>query len=360
MYIDKFGSQSSPIPQSKMETINKKDPILLHPDEKYPPIMKRKIISYPIPHYREHELTEEKVRDVMKSKREYQEQLQAKEALEDIAEFEKRVFGKTSKPPPITITPPSQAQLMLLREIEPPSPTKFYDIYNSPPQSCPISPRTRHIQSELASLPFSQKNSPSERSFSSSSSLSETKLSKTASNSPKKVRPAIWTLLDEPILPSYPNIKYKPEKPKTQPFIPITVRDNSRGIPNVVPGLDELNRRKIEEYENQVRLKYTTDNQIREKQIQERVQKNLSKMRQKREQTSKLITESGQDWPQKLLSKTYMKRMKAEKPQPPSKEDIEAMEFLSRRDEEMRVEMKERQRNLEKENSQFHSQTFHS
>lgn len=323
-----------PIPPSQILTIKRNDPV--SQSEDLPQIFKKRLISYPnsrkIPSY------SALASEVNHAKREYEDQLQAREAFEDVADFEKRIFGKKLKqPPPINITPPNSDQLSLLRTLGPPSPTKFYDIYDNTSKSCPVSSQEQRIQLNLASLPYSQKSAVHGK---------KSKNSNESESNTQKVRPAVWTLLDEPIIPLHSNIQYKPERAHKKPFYSMSTNSGNQGIPAITPGFNEYNKKQNQKFEETIRSQFTSENLDREKQLQQRVQLNMQKMREKHEKTSKLIVESGQDWPQRLITQEQIKKIQESqpKPKPLSRDDLEALEFLEKRDDQMWHEMKEKEK----------------
>lgn len=332
MFHSENGNEK-PIPTSQISTINRSDPITFEDEDQSPAILKKQILSVSIP---QTSFDKNASLEAIRVKKEFEIQLQAKETMDEVAEFEKRVFGKTSKLPPLNLTPPTPEQLKILRSIEMPSPVKFFDVYKSPPRSCPISPHKQRIQSELASLPFSQKNSS--RGTRSNSSI---KASQTTSPH-EKVRPAVWTLLDEPTMPSRGNICYKQEKYNKKPFYKLSLRDNSRGIRTVIPDLNQIHKQKIERYEKSVKTMIELDKKKQEKELRQRVQMNLTKMRDQREKTIKLMNDAGQNWTQSKLTTQQLQQIQNEKniPKEIDPDDLEALRDLDRRDQEIRNAIK--------------------
>ena len=148
------------IPSSHVTTIKKNESVSNSADQ--PQFMNKRILTFPIP--QRTTSSSALANNIIHAKREYELQLQAREAFEDVANFEKRLYGKKLKlPPPIDIKPPTSEQLSLLRTFEPPSPTKFFDVYKNPSEDSSTSQNEQRIRSELASLPYSQKNALFER-----------------------------------------------------------------------------------------------------------------------------------------------------------------------------------------------------
>ena len=331
-----------------IETLKKSEPVDPEARKHVPAIMKRKLIRYPLSQLKDFDLTEKKVQDAKRIQREYKSQLQAKEALEEIAEFEKRVFGKETKVPHIEIKPPNEIQQIILRGLEPPSPTQFFDIYKPPAVNQAAIRKERLIQSELASLPFSQRTTmpttaryePSDSHRNASSAMSMKSTSNNGKN--KRARPAVWTLLDEPLLPAHPNITFKFEQPKVRPFVGTTNKKNVYGIPAIAPGWDQLNKVKNEEFESMIKAQYKNDDRMREKIIKDRVQKGLIQSRERRERILQKERDAGQVWLSELLTAKEIRDKRKIKPEKISEEDAEALEDLNRRENQLKEIRKEK------------------
>lgn len=308
--------------KERIFTLKREDPVPTEDAPVYPKVLKRKIITYPKTSVRDQQVPEEIIEEVKEKNKEYQSQLEYKEVADEIAEFESRMSGKNKQPPPIPISPPTPKEFEILQRISLPSPTKYFDVYTSPPSTCPPSPKTRYIKSTLASLPFSQKASPRP---------SMEKRSK----SPQKVRPAVWSLLDEPTILSTANREPKGVPKRSKPFYPLYGYDDSKGIPILSKDMARQYEKKVDSYYESVRYTYTCDNQKKESELKKRVNENIETMRKKRQAKMKFINDIGQDWAQQEIARIHRSKSKRLPPVPPSKEELEALDYLTKRDNEM-------------------------
>lgn len=311
-------------------TLRRDEPIPVETMNSPPSILKRQIIS--LPRYPSISRSDSSVVEARNKKREYQKKMQHQQTIDEIAAFERKLGETPEVPPPLDFTPITKEQRELLQSFAPPSPIQYWDIY-TPPQSSPVSPRTRRIQSELAKLPMSQKNSPREEPI---------------TRSPPRKKPAPWTLLDEPILLSTNSIEHKPPREKRAPWYRIAKQgDNSRGIPLVTQDLRDDHEMKVGRYWRDVKNQIASDKRKREEDIKKRVNNHLTESRLKRERTAQIYNATGQDWVAKMISEKSLKQMRQAAPKPPTKDDLEAMEALNRREDALKAEASMRKLHLD-------------
>jgi len=291
-----------------------------------PEILKRKIISYPLTFSTKKNTTD--IESIREEKKKYDTLVDAQSALDEIADFEKRVFGKERNAPKLDIKPVDPTRLEQLKEFDPPSIERCYDVY-SRTQSCPPtsknSPRmTKSRNVSKVNDSFSVINSESLRTHS---------------------KPSSWNLLDQPIVLSKGSIAttFKPPNPK--PFIPTTGADHKRGIPIYSRKMEKEHEQKVQQFNNSVRYQMTLDNQIRENRIKAIVKSNMEQNKEKRTKTKQQYHSAGQGW---ALEKIDMKKRQTdnlEQNQHITEEDLEAYDAMKKREEELFSLYKESKKN---------------
>lgn len=305
-------------------------------------LMNKPVFSFPL--RKPMDSSSPEIQEIKQKERNYQKKLKEHECLQEIADFEKKISGKTQPPPPpLDLLPPTKEQLELLQSISPPSPTQFWNIYTpiQAPASSPETIRAERIRSMLSDLPFSQKGSPRQ------------KPPKQVRTSGEGSKPAVWTLLDEPTVPSSDFSAHKPLREPSKPFYRLAHYDNTRGIPIVSDRMRKDNDRKYNAYLVKVRTECACDNERQETTLKERVNHSLACSRKKREQTAILMNITGQDWVSREIAKKHRRQKVEEERVVLTAEDKDSLAFLDRIDEQIRQDKKLRMRLDEKEDGQL-------
>lgn len=312
-------------------TLRRDSPVPYESGSPDPKIMKRQILS--MPKIRSVGSSSPEVLEIKHRMREYKRKVAEQAEIDEIAEFENRVFGKTKRPEPIELTPPTRDEIELVESVSPASPIHFYNMYRRH-ESCPVSPRAEQIKSALASLPFSQRTSPSPVRARAQSSLTND-----IPPPPRVVKPAVWTILDEPtMLTGDVRDPMPPKKIRSPWYRKGFMGDNSQGIPLQVDDLRDEHDRKLARFAATVKQQQTQDIKTRDEMLREKAQERLTATRRKREEVAQLCSATGQDWVSRKIAEMNLKRMSQVKEKPIPADEIEAMARLAKRDEQLRAE----------------------
>ena len=325
-------------------TLRRDAPIPYETGSPDPKIMKRQILS--MPKIRSVRDSSPEILAIKHRLREYKRKVEEQAQVDEIADFENRVFGKTKRPKPLELTPPSREEVELLESVSPASPIEFYNMYKRH-ESCPVSPRAEQIKSALATLPFSQRTSPSPVRARAQSSLTN----EVPPPPRPPVHPAVWTILDEPTMLTGDVRDPMPPRKTTSPWYRKGfMGDNSKGIPLVADDLREDHERKIARYMATVTQQRTRDMQTRDEKLREKATERMTATRKKREEVAQMCTATGQDWVARKIAEMNLKKMNQVKEKPISADELDAMARLTKRDEQMRQEAIAKKKQAEAEN----------
>jgi hypothetical protein len=158
--------------------------------------------------------------------------------------------------------------------------------------------------------------------------------------------PAQWNVLDELLMPSRDSPVHPPVMRQSRAFTGAQVCDHERGLPLFSRDLQKNHRQRLSEYRNSLRYAETCDNQVEEERIRSLVAEERSAMASRRETTARACADIGQTWALRALGMLPKKKPK-KVVQPISVEDAEAMRELSKRDEEIMDEYREKKKERE-------------
>lgn len=281
--------------KKRMLTINTQDPI---PDEQNlntNPILKKKIISYPIPKLEEVQIPEKEYKRLLQTEHRYRTQLQAQQTADEIADFERRTTGKYKPPPHVEMERIDRNQLQTLKYFE-----------------------------QSSSLKDEHTKSPNKR-------------AKSVVNGIRVInRPSGWNTIDEPLEPSRVSTEaLKPKHIHDRAFhVPTGVKKEDKGIPIFFKDIQKVSKKKMNEYENSLRYLYTCDNQIKEQNLRNRVDEDRMNLITKHEERQMMCAQLGQQWALRANGNWRKKQNKKEEEKIDS-EDLEALNFLKQRDDEL-------------------------
>ncbi|OHS93992.1 hypothetical protein TRFO_11484 [Tritrichomonas foetus] len=289
---------------NRILTLNRNDPVPSD-NEIVNPILKKKIITYPIPKIEENAISVNEYRNLLKTEHKYNDDIQAQQTIDEIAEFERRNFGKTKVPKPIRIEPLDSMTKQTLDQFKIPNECFTLDY---------VVPRVR---------------------------------AKTVLSSERAIaKPSTWNTLDEPELPSR-RISEKPPVRHKSPFLVTSIHKELKyGIPIYNKSILKINKAKMTQYETKLRYICTCDNQIREEKLKSRVNEDRNQLILKREKQMTRCAELGQMWALKMTG-NLPRKPKIQHEIPPSQEDVEAMNFLKERDEEIMNKYKQNKKEMQ-------------
>lgn len=281
------------IVKKQMITMNTQDPIPDGKNMNFNPILKKKIISYPISKLEEVQIPEKEYRRLLKTEHKYRTQLQAQQTADEIADFERRTTGKYKTPPRIEFEHVDRNQLRIL---------KYYE-------------KTESLD-EI--------------------DLIQNKRARSVINGVRVInRPSGWNVIDAPLAPSKVSTQnYKPKEIHSKAFHVPTGVNGGKGIPIYNKDIQKISRKKMFEYEKSLRYLYTCDNQIKEQNLRSRVAEDRRNLLNKHEERQIKCAQLGQHWALRATGqwKEKIQKKEEEKIYP---EDLEALDYLRQRDDEL-------------------------
>lgn len=289
-------------------TINRKDPLPSGANATPSnPILKRRLLCYPVPRNDDQHLPIAEYRNLLQTHHRYRDQLQAQQMIDEIAEFERKNFGKTKRASPIELNPPDSMQRQTMTEFG-----------LSPGQS----PRSASLRVRTATV---------------------------AANQRYVAKPAMWTVLDDPLIPARPPTKPPTVNTTAMPFQRSQKLSNWYGIPVVKEEIQRVNRKRMNLYNNSLRYLETCENQVREERIRTLVESERAERVARRERTTVTCADLGQQWALKAIGKLPQRDSEDDR-NVISPEDQEALNALRRRDEDIMDRHREAKKLREKEN----------
>jgi len=273
-----------------MKTLNSRQPISTIDNANEHPVLRRKIISYPIPNVNVTQISKKEYQKLNEMKEEYDKKIEEFSIKQELREFEQKHFGKSKQQLPSSLPSLDKSIVQTLRS------------YSSPEENTVL---------DVPAI------FPSNRSTS------------------FRNRPASFSILDQPTVLSNKKTSSISCKPKPRPFVMHTALNDRLGIGKVSKDIVENDKSKCETFEEIVRFQHTCDNQIHEQTLRERIA-NDRQSRQDRRLTKKSFYASlGQEWALPTQEITERKFIIQEPPSPSTKE---ALDHLKKHDENLRVE----------------------
>lgn len=238
-------------------------------------------------------IPERQYEELSNKKKEYEKQIEAQQAVDEVALFEKKIYGVYHQPPNLTKTPLNPQEARILAQNSQPEESQFYDLPNLQHQS-----KLREFQDY-------------------------------------HFRPSGWHLVDEPLILSRPTKTSLSNRMNPKPFKVTTNHGYTTGIPLLKKELLSNHKTKLGRYNASVLLAQTCDNQVKEEKF--RVKYDESK------EFSQKIAQEQVEKCAKLGQKWALKKLEGPKPQavvvpPPDEVDLEAIQQVSRKEEEKRRE----------------------
>ncbi|OHT05195.1 hypothetical protein TRFO_27129 [Tritrichomonas foetus] len=346
-------------------TINARDPVPDPPGRKIPrEIRPPPKVYYP---YRDcNGISPKKIERMMKKKKEYEEELARIQTENDIAKFEARQKGtyvESVEPSVPKIPLPPSIDFDVIRSFEPPSATRFYD-YTCPNIRPKTAPKTivngnNFNGNNSNRSKTNRSNKTTERQMARGcpccnpdhlSELKAPKLTATRngrpiqrpttatarkkSNLPRQMNQAYWNVLDEPSVPAKPKNKFI-EYQKPSQFSMLRTGPRPGGIPICVNDLIACREAGEEWFENEMAKKKDHELMQREKTLHERSTYSRNFNCTLKEHTTEIAIQSKQKWALNGGISNLGTHFETKKPKLPSKEELEALEELSKYDEKL-------------------------
>lgn len=294
-------NQSTIYPK-EMITMRRKDPIP-DDDENDNPILKAKIISNQLRNIDEQIIPYDEYKNLLNIEREYEQQIQAQQTIDEIAEFEQKNFGKAHVPKRLDIIPLDKDTKRTLDQFKRSKETEQYGC-------CPPKIRAKSV----------------------------------FSNGRVVTQPPLWNVLDEPLLLSK-QISIGPSKTHQTAFtIQHVTNSNKYGIPIYNKRMQNINKQKMNQFENKLRYLNTCSNKTHEDAIKSIIQKDRNKQLEKRERRVQNCAKIGQEWALKQLGSLQPKETHDEDIISP--EDQDAINELRIRDDELSKQYNKRRKEV--------------
>lgn len=224
----------------------------------------------------------------------YQKQIEAQEAVDEVALFEKKIYGVYHQPPNIQKTPLNPQEARLLVQNSQPEETKFFDL------------PSLHHQSKL----------PEFQDY--------------------HYRPQGWNLVDEPLILTRPTKTSLSQRYNPKPFKVQTNHGLSTGIPLLKKELLNNHKSKLGKYNASVLLAQTCDNQVKEEKYKVKYDESKEFSQKIAQEQLQKCAQLGQKW---AIKKLAGPKPKVYVPPPPDEVDLDAIKQVNKKEEEKRREM---------------------
>ena len=333
-------------------TLNARDPVPPPPGKEITRELRPPPKVY-YPHRDCNGISPEKLEMMMQLRREYDEEMTSLQTENEIAKFEARQSGSYVDVIPDIPLPPT-IDLDLLRGFDPPSATRFYD-YNAPVtkpielqrkrelkkfgkersmhHGCPCCNPTHYGEFRKITKPPARNGRPLQR--------PRTNMQKRKPDIPLQMNQAYWNVLDEISIPARPKTTYV-EYPKSSQFSMMRTGPRPGGIPILVDDLVASRKAGEKWFESQMAKKKDQELLQRERTLHERSIKSRVFNSSLREHTTEISLLSSQKWA--VLATTKTSDIKKKKEKQPTKEELEALNELTKYDNKLYEEYQAKKR----------------
>jgi hypothetical protein len=125
---------------------------------------------------------------------------------------------------------------------------------------------------------------------------------------------------------------------KRKPFYRLAGVDDTRGIPILSKQMQREHEYKVNRLTQAVSMQTMRELKKAQKERRERIEASMTALRKKREGTAVLYHESGAGWVDAKLARKHVKKRPVVVVAGPTPEELEALEYIKKRDDELKHE----------------------